>query len=540
MSTAVVEERHGPTRDPDVMMTSFDAQAENFKTRDGPHLSGAVSQEFSTIISSSSLVTASVLNATSSNPVSPGSPRPRDQPKTYSFTPPSRPSSTPFLLHDHRSPTACLLNSSITDSRSDLDLSQSQGVPPRLDDAKTAASLLGLPQEIQEVIIDHIFGYRISVVARSRTEMHVKKWSKSPRYARRKELANLSLVGPLWRDLVQGRLFQHIRLKGDESTFHNAATFFQTHTHLQNYVRHLEVWFPVFSSVYIPSMPDTAGRLLPVQPAPYQYRAPTCAATLHDVFSLVAYLLPNVAVLTIEGGDRKKAPQVQHVRSGMIDDLPMLASVETLVTRGQWNLLRTNRDFDRVLSALPNLREWQGAYDKPKSKSYLGMAGLLRSMPGKLASLNLVMEPDYRREYTVPLFFVKVGREIHFCQYLAAATRRLEHLSFTGRVCPTFFNDLVACGDPRYSKLRSIDVTLKNNCYPFTMMSETGSGIHEPRFIEGFEKTVIAAIRALPKLPMLEHLRIRFVDLGECLSPLLLPPLPSAHAKVSQNVSCPP
>lgn len=514
MSVAVMDDHHGPVRDPDIIMASPDTLGDCLKGREEPHLAGAITQELSSIMATSSIVSASALSATSSNSASPGSScPPLDQPKPYSFTPPSRPSSTPFPLHDHRSPTSCHFDGTITGSRSQQGPDQAHGAPAKANDTNARPSLLGLPQELQEVIIDHIFGYRISVAAKSRTEMYVKKWSKAPRYARRRELADLALVSPVWRDLVQERLFQHIRLKGDETTFYDAAFFFQLYPHLQGYVRHLEVWFPVFSTVYLPSMAD---RVLPVQPASYQYRSPSpaYAATLHDVFSLVAYLLTNVVVLTIEGGDRKKAPQVRHVRPGVLDVLPSLPSVETLVTRGQWNLMRADRDFERVLSALPNLKEWQGAYDKPKSKSYLAMACLLPSIPANLTSLHLVMEPDYRREYTVPLFFVKVTRQLHFCNFLALPARQLEHLCFTGRVCPTFFNELVANSDPRYSKLRSIDITLKNNCHPFSKVSDTGSGIHEPHFIERFEELVLAAVRALPKLPLLQHLRIRFVDLG--------------------------
>jgi hypothetical protein len=107
--------------------------------------------------------------------------------------------------------------------------------------------------------------------------------------------------------------------------------------------------------------------------------------------------------------------------------------------------------------------------------------------------------------------------KVHFCQRLAyaAASPSLEHLSYTGRVCKQFFLDLMAKNkDTRTSRLRSIDLTVKNCCRHVVHWNETGSGITDMNFINAFEALVLAGIRALGKLKAVEYLRIRYVDLG--------------------------
>jgi hypothetical protein len=218
--------------------------------------------------------------------------------------------------------------------------------------------------------------------------------------------------------------------------------------------------------------------------------------------------------MTLEGGERKKPPMVRH----FVEDnnakarLPVIESVRTLVCKGQWNLLRSNGDFQVIASALPNLNEWHGSYAKPKSKSYLSMSTILPYLPSNLTHLNICLEGDYRREAVSPAFFRKVGHETHFCVEMSKAIPALEHLAYTGRVCHCFFDAAARLSDKRTSRLKSLDLIVKNCCRPAFQWND-GSGITDMAFVLAFEALVISGVRALDKLAALEFLRIRFIDL---------------------------
>ncbi|CRK38325.1 hypothetical protein BN1723_018675, partial [Verticillium longisporum] len=127
-------------------------------------------------------------------------------------------------------------------------------------------------------------------------------------------------------------------------------------------------------------LPGPPRQGLPDRPLLHQARrgrAPARALFLHGPHLQV--LLPRPRRVDRPSHDaaeeyrhhRKKAPMVQHSSWAGPNDwaLPILESVRTLVTRGQWNLMRTDEDFKSILSSLPNLTEWHGSYSKPKSKS---------------------------------------------------------------------------------------------------------------------------------------------------------------------------
>lgn len=66
-----------------------------------------------------------------------------------------------------------------------------------------------LPFEIHEAILDHIFGERASASGNNGPGPCSRSWVKALRHPRRKALSNLSLISPLWRTLVQERIFRH-------------------------------------------------------------------------------------------------------------------------------------------------------------------------------------------------------------------------------------------------------------------------------------------------------------------------------------------
>ncbi|KAL2018730.1 hypothetical protein VTK56DRAFT_436 [Thermocarpiscus australiensis] len=462
---------------------------------------------------------------TASNPVSPGpSSPPMDQGRMQDFIPPTRPSSTPFPQPEPRSAELRCVS---CPADSFADLGTADPAAPSMLQSPTASvgmSLNDLPAEIHECILDHLFGFRVSPASKS----SVSRWGTALRHPRRKELSELALVSRAWRGLIQERLYRHIKLKATVGSLREAFGYFAAHPILRHYVKHVEIWFPVFHPKYGPLALSNTNMLPTVTPdglTTASYVLPTDNCSLEEAFYFVAESLPEVCVMTLEGGERKKAPRVRHwIRDSGHGPrtMPKIESVRTLVCKGQWNLIRGEGDFETIMSALPNLQEWRGSYSKPKSKSYLTMAEILVK-PMRLTSLDLCIEGDYRRELSFPRYFLKVSSRLHFCSRLAAgaASPSLEHLSYTGRVCKQFFIDLVAkLRDPRQSRLKSIDLTVKNCCRSVANWNESGSGITDMNFINAFEELVIAGIRALGKLTSVEYLRIRYVDLDSPVPPL--------------------
>lgn len=220
-------------------------------------------------------------------------------------------------------------------------------------------------------------------------------------------------------------------------------------------------------------------------------------------------------MLSLEGGERKKPPMVRKFRDPSSKFIPVLEKVTTLVCKGQWNLIRTDEDFQNIAAALPNLTEWHGSYAKGKSKSYLCMGIILPKLPQYLTNLNLCLESDFRREAVAPSFWGKVCLTTHFCVDMAKAMPALEHFAYTGRVCRSFFATAASSSDPRTTRLKTVDIIVKNICRT-TPQWNNGSGIMDMSFILSFEELVLSAVQALGRLTAMELLQIKFIDLGKC------------------------
>ncbi|QPG95204.1 hypothetical protein C2857_007831 [Epichloe festucae Fl1] len=493
---------------------------------DEEHDRNLADDDFASLMTSS--MVAAFLN-TASSPVSPGqSSPPLEQVKSPTFVPPTRPSSTPFPLPDNRSAHVCYLSES--DYGLDTEMgneSSSSGSEDAIPNHTRATKFDELPTEVHEAILDHLFGYCISPTSSSamRISNLTRSWSSTLRHCRRRELADLALVNPIWSILVQQRLYRHIKLKATIESIDNAMMHLAEKPHLSCHIKHLEIWFPVFQPTYGP-LALTNTLALPTVTSDgltnATYTLPANNCTLDEVFRFVSQTVPSVQVLTLEGGERRKAPKVVYFSRAndllSVRSLEPINSVRTLVTRGQWNLIRDSADFNTVLSALPNLKEWQASYSKPKSKSYITVAEFMPSLPIRITNLSLCLENDYRREGVVPSFYVKVAMKTHICSRMAEVTSRLEHFSYTGRICHRFFEMGSRLVNPMTTRLRSIDLTVKNCCRHSSSYHESGSGIQELGFIEAFEKLVLSAVRSLDKFKEVEYLRIRFVDLGKLLS----------------------
>jgi hypothetical protein len=493
-------------------------------------LPGNTDDDDFTNLMSASMVTANYLNATS-NPASPGpSSPPPAQDKSNAFVPPARPSSTPFPNSENHMPHVCCIGLPDYDSDSEaFDAISGLTSQDSANDFPPATDFKELPIEVHEAILDHIFGYRVS--ATSGSSMKVSKvtrsWGTALRHSRRRELTELALVSHTWRDLIQQRLYRHVKLKAAVDFLEDAMLHFVRYEHLKSYVKHIEIWFPVFQTTH-PAKPATAHITPATTPDGMMsalYTLPRNNCTLEEVFRFVAQTLPQTRVLTLEGGERRKAPKVLHFHNQDPDPtvetpFPVIKSVQTLVTKGQWNLMRDDRDFATILNALPNLEEWQSSYSKPKSKTYITMSEFLPYLPQNITNLNLCLESDYRWEGVMPPFYYKVIQKTHICVRMAAALPTLEHFAYTGRVCHQFFDMAMRSARPRTSRLKSIDLTVKNCCRHLSNFHESGSGVQDMSFIDAFEKLVLSGIRSLGKFKQLEHLRIRFMDLDSVLPPL--------------------
>ena len=448
--------------------------------------------------------------------------------------PPARPKSTPF-------PQQELNDGNIHCTHRFNDLDRSNDPTLELFAAQSPAPnspLVNLPIEIHECILDHLFGVRASASSRTTAgkTQTLRSWSTALRHSRRREVSQLALVSKQWRTLIQDRLYRHLKIKGTRDSIGQAMSWFHSYSYLQSHVKHIEIWFPVFQQrKSISDRPPTlrfpptttedsiAARSLAIEGGNMTtYETPSDNCTVEEIFYFVRDTFAQACILTLEGGDRKKPPQVKHLLTSTTTGLPVIDTIQTLVCKGQWNLVRSDADFRRIALALPNLKEWHGSYAKPKSKSYLSMATILPKLPRTLTHLNICLEADYRREGMTPPFAKKVALKTHICIEMAKAIPTLEHLAYTGRVCREFFIHAAKLSQPRDSRLKSIDLIVKNCCRP-TFVWNDGSGITDMQFILAFEQLVIAGIKSLKKLAALELLRIRFIDLG--IFPMLIPAL---------------
>ncbi|KAJ3476141.1 hypothetical protein NLG97_g9218 [Lecanicillium saksenae] len=445
------------------------------------------------------------------------------------FVPPVRPSSTPYPFADTRE-TPCSNTSDFALGIASNHVSMSPTADEFRDQSRPVTHFTNAPIEVHEAILDQLFGTCAPVSPRSGL------WSPNAarglgtalRYSRRREMTELALVDSTWRILVQQRLYRHIKLKGTVSSIDQAIVHFADSERLASYVKHIEIWFPVFQPRYGP-LALTNTSMLPMLRSDglstATYILPGNNCTLEDVFRFVSLVLPHTKILTLEGGERRKAPKVVHFHNNRYGfdcgpTLPVVPSITTLVTKGQWNLMREHHDFVSILGALPNIEEWQGAYSKPKSKSYITISQFMPYIPANIKHLSLCLENDYRREAVVPAFYAKAAQQTHICTVLGKIMPRLEQFSYTGRVCHHFFEVASQSAIAPSSRLRSIDVTLKNCCRQTNIFHDSGSGIQDTGFIEAFEKLVISGIRSLGQFQRVEYLRIRFVDLDSILPAL--------------------
>ena len=79
----------------------------------------------------------------------------------------------------------------------------------RADQAKASVTLLDLPDEIQQRILDMLMG-ELQRPSKSVAEtQRLRNWNSVMRHPKSRKLADLSLVCPRWRELIQERIYRH-------------------------------------------------------------------------------------------------------------------------------------------------------------------------------------------------------------------------------------------------------------------------------------------------------------------------------------------
>ncbi|KAL2369910.1 hypothetical protein, variant 2 [Blastomyces gilchristii SLH14081] len=416
-----------------------------------------------------------------------------------------------------------------------------------------------LPTEIHESILDHLFGVRGSTLASlSPIKSSANSWSKALRHPRRKALSDLALVSSQWRPLVQERIYRHIQVKGTADGLLDCSDWFLSHSHLSAYVRHIEIWIPVWGDRMPKGRPRhyyrphngiedsnlaSVASVLQATVATFEntssnsastsnFRFSSRNATLQQIFCHVSYFFPHARILTLEGGHCKKPPMIRHFdndpwgQSGE-ESLEVLPNIQTFVMRGAWNIMRDYRHWCNLAKALPNLREWDCAYAKRKLEAHVTISKALANFPRTITRLDISLEGFYNKASSHSRWFGTVHAEPHLCQLLGAIAPQLESLTFTGKVCACLFKHARAAMLTSHaaSRLKSVDLVVKSCCREQpshddgSPMLNDLSGITNINFINSFEKLVVAAVRSLDAFVTLNHMRIRFIDLDSA-SPL--------------------
>ncbi|KAE8141601.1 hypothetical protein BDV38DRAFT_190117 [Aspergillus pseudotamarii] len=411
-----------------------------------------------------------------------------------------------------------------------------------------------LPVEIHEAILDYLFGERAAAFTTTGPgKSPGRSWNKSLRHPRRKVLSNLALISPVWRSLVQDRIYRHIKIKGTTEELTESARWFRAHPHLASYVRHVEIWIPVWgkraiknNSSQIPARryndEDVDGSAAHTTMVwddsdtnhgnDYKYHYASHNATLEEIFYHVQSCFPEARILTLEGGHCKKPPMVRHFRNDPCgfsgQRLPTLPEIRSFVMRGAWNIMRDHRHWRNLSEALPGLQEWHCAYAKPKVEGYHTIAEVLRRLSPSIVHLNISLEGFYSKDSTQTSWLGDGVNPPHLCRLLGDVIPHLESLAFTGKVCACLFqptrNSLVAW-PPKSSKLRSLDLVVKNCCrdkrthsgLPFL---DDFSRITNLHFIRAFERLITGAVHSLNTHQVLNYMRIRFIDLDSACPPL--------------------
>lgn len=426
------------------------------------------------------------------------------------------------------------------------------------DDSPCQLSLNDLPLEVQGKILDFIFGDMHSVYTGS-TSLRGKSVSSLMRHPRRKAVSDFALVSPTWRDLVQERIYRHIKIKGTRSGLKESEDFFCSHSHLTKFVRHIEFWVPVWGDkaslddralnpvlnpgplvngnnafhdlAYFPGHErDMMGM---VDPLSSSFKLCAYSATLSEIFSHIGCFFPQSRVFTLEGGHCLKSNMIRQFPKTLFPDpnqsLEKLPHIRTFAMRGAWNIIRNYEHWKTIENALPNVEEWHCGYAKPRWEADATINTILMRLPSQLRHVNISLDGMYGKD-PAPLGSSPQDYR-HLCENLGRVIPQLESVSFTGKICECLWTTAVAAlqQQNQEAKLKHIDLVVKSCCRqrvtevdPETgesVVYEIGSAMADDAaitnlvFIKAFERLVLRTVDALPHFPALEFVRIRYINL---------------------------
>ncbi|CAG8938490.1 unnamed protein product [Penicillium salamii] len=411
-------------------------------------------------------------------------------------------------------------------------------LPPVLtmDSFRMPVAIERLPLELQEAILDLVFKKK-PPVRRAPGE------TPKPRAPQlRDPLANLAQVRPQWRSIIQARLYNHIRIKASAEGLRECKDWFTEHPYLGKHVNHIEFWLPVLGPLNPDGNPTSRpqrmtaamtsdGRVTFIDQTKYPNAQGN--PSLNEIFHAVKKFFPSAIIMTIDGGEKYRTKPAE-IRFDLDSDgtvlLPLtkLDRIETLVIRGALNVVRRWETWRGIEEALPNITELHCLYSHANNGNYTTALHLAADFPEKLEHLNLTLEgfSDTRDNIhnSIPKPIL-----LPICQSLGVAAYQLKTLTLTGRVCFDLFNALYCHArkpSAGISPLRTIDITVKGCCFHRVAQDEHGNdrvvtyqsaGMDSKLFIRSFYKLVCEALRALEKLPNVDNLRIRFIDMDSLL-----------------------
>jgi hypothetical protein len=249
-------------------------------------------------------------------------------------------------------------------------------------------------------------------------------------------------------------------------------------------------------------------------------------ASLQQIFFHVACFFSEARMLTIEGGHCKKPPMIRHFdndpwgQSGA-EQLEMLPNIRCFVMRGAWNIMRDYQHWSNLATALPNLREWNCSYAKPKVEAQSTIRRILMNFPRHITRLNISLDGFCSKSGSHSRWFAPVSNEQHLCRLLGEVMPQLESLTFTGKACSNVFACARAVAQKMTTKptLKSINIVVKACCCEQQTQDDGSvtqgnlSGITNMSFVAAFEKLIVSAVASLDVFTALNYLRIRYIDL---------------------------
>ena len=424
----------------------------------------------------------------------------------------------------------------------------------------SSLSIEDLPLEVQGVVLDHIFGDIHSLIGGSTTlQPGSKNITSSMRHPRRRAVADLALVSPAWRELVQERIYRHIKIKGTRAGLRESQEWFSENHHLTKLIRHIEFWVPVWGDkasmdtrTFDTTVPTPTGNrdfhqlastansnlMTANEVLGFNFKLSVYSATLSEIFQHIAIFFPEARVFTLEGGHCKKSNMIRHFPQLLFNDpnqsLTLLPNITTFAMRGAWNVMRDPNHWRTIQAALPNITEWHCAYAKPRLEAYSTISAiLLDHFSPQLRHVNISLDGFYSKESpSSPSGFAGFSEPVHLCQRLGRIAPFLESLSYTGKICECFWTAAAEAlrKTKKAPRLRALEIVVKKCCRPPVMLQDPetgetvtailvddvmaeGASITNLTFIRAFERLVVSTVKHLDSFSLLEYIRIRFIDL---------------------------